>query len=200
VTFPNVVGIDPSLSGTAFAHNGNGGGAVVMERPKVTGIWDDRLLSYAEALQAILSDPPELVCIENYLTHAGPGAGASALLVHGALRLTLLQSGFQYAAVTPSTLKKYATGSGAATKGDLRMALFQRHQLDIKDDNKVDAFWLYSIAARLVGKPIEELPKANVSSLEVRYEKKKGFAEKQPVCGVSWPAGRPAHVPFYDAA
>ena len=68
-----------------------------------------------------------------------------------AVRLTL--HGHVVVEVTPSTLKKFATGRGNATKPDMRMALFQRAGIDERDDNRVDAWWLRQIGLHLKGHP-----------------------------------------------
>lgn len=59
--------------------------------------------------------------------------------------------------VAPTSLKKFATGKGNATKPDMRMALFQRAGIDERDDNRVDAWWLRQVGLHLVGDP-EAIP------------------------------------------
>ena len=55
--------------------------------------------------------------------------------------------------VTPSTLKKFATGRGNATKPDMRMALYQRAGVDCRDDNQVDAWWLRQLGLHIIEDP-----------------------------------------------
>ena len=77
----------------------------------------------------------------------------------------LIEQGTPTIEVTPSSLKKFATGKGNANKGDMRMALFKRTGLDVADDNKVDAWWLRAFGAALAGHPVVDLPKLNLETL-----------------------------------
>lgn len=77
----------------------------------------------------------------------------------------LIEQGVPTVEVTPSSLKKFATGKGNANKGDMRMALFKRAGIDDGDDNKVDAWWLRAFGAALLGEPLVDLPKLNLEAL-----------------------------------
>lgn len=45
--------------------------------------------------------------------------------------------------VNPSTLKKFATGNGKASKYDMVMACKNRYNFQPRNDDEADAFWLY---------------------------------------------------------
>lgn len=75
--------------------------------------------------------------------------------------------------VSPSALKKFATGRGNATKADMRVALLQRVGEDIRDDNQVDAFWLRQVGLHLLGDKGLDLPKANLTALSKIVRDKK---------------------------
>lgn len=144
----DVVGIDPSLTATGIAY--------FDDTITVAGCrGDDRLVSIRDAVHDIC-DGARLAVVEDLPTHA-MGAGKTGM-VQGAIRVALLDLAVDYVLVPPSVLKKYATGSGQATKADLRMALFKRTGLDEKDDNKVDAIWLRMLGLDLLGEPVVELP------------------------------------------
>jgi Holliday junction resolvasome RuvABC endonuclease subunit len=105
--------------------------------------------------------------MEDMPKHA-QSAGLTAM-AHGVVRLALHQSGARVLTVPPATLKKYATGKGTATKADMRMALYQRVGIDLRDDNQVDAYWLHALGHHLLGEPLvvmPKLPKAHVAALD----------------------------------
>ena len=65
------------------------------------------------------------------------------------------------------TLKKFATGNGAAKKPDLRMALYRRAGVDVADDNQVDAWWLRQAGLQHLGDPdAVPLPQTHLSALD----------------------------------
>ncbi|MBP9920147.1 MAG: hypothetical protein KBF43_16340 [Dermatophilaceae bacterium] len=154
----NVLGIDPSLTGTGVAHAE--GLLTITSKP------DDTLTGRRNRLGGIVHQlddvvlgvkpwrferTPDLVVIEapSLAQHSQAGTldrnGLWWLIVD---RLLIL--GIPTVEVAPSTLKKFATGKGNATKADMRMALFQRAGLDVRDDNQVDAWWLRQVGLHLL--------------------------------------------------
>lgn len=76
-------------------------------------------------------------------------------------------AGFQVIEMSPAALKKFATGRGNATKADMRVALLQRAGLDVRDENQVDAYWLWQVGLHLVGATAAiSLPKAQTAVLD----------------------------------
>jgi crossover junction endodeoxyribonuclease RuvC len=65
--------------------------------------------------------------------------------------------------IPPTTLKKYATGSGSAGKDAVLAAAIKRYpQWDISGNDVADAVVLACIGARLLGRPVENsMPKAH---------------------------------------
>jgi len=136
-----VIGIDPSLTGTGIAtYSGTA---------TIHGEGDQRLKAIYKAIHTAATpflrrpglDPLRtLAVIEDLPTH-GQGAGKTGM-AQGVVRLALIDAGADYVLLTPATLKKFATGKGNATKPDMRMALYKRAGLDLRDDNQVDAWWL----------------------------------------------------------
>lgn len=53
-----------------------------------------------------------------------------------------------FKAVSVGTLKKFATGDGSADKDKMRIALKEKYELEVEDDNAVDAIWLAIYAAK----------------------------------------------------
>lgn len=174
---PRVMGLDLSMSATGIA---TWDGRPLSTLRTVTSEGDQRLRRImvtvrADAYDYIAKTPIELAVIEDLPTHAH-GAGITGM-VHGAVRVALLELGVPYALVPPATLKKFATGRGNATKPDMRMALFQRTGMDIRDDNQADAWWLRAAGMEALGHPIVDLPQAQRAALA-----KVAWPEAVPSC------------------
>lgn len=152
-----VIGIDPSLAATGIAYpNGStssvGGGA---DQPR-------RLLHLYDAIR-VGSTNADLAVVEDLPANA-MGAGRTGM-AQGVVRLALLVGEVPFVLVPPATLKKFATGSGTASKSDLRLQLWRRAELDLRDDNETDAWWLREIGLHLAGVPSIALPKAQTAIL-----------------------------------
>lgn len=160
-----VLGIDTSLTGTGLARpdgslytvkSNPSGGAVADRHDRLTAIVQT-VVDGAIALELAVIEQPA------YSRNAGSmhdRSGLWWLVVH-----RLFDLGVPVLEVPPTSLKKYATGKGTATKGDMRMALYKRAGLDIGDDNQVDAWWLRALGHDFTGHPLVELPEANRSAL-----------------------------------
>ncbi|MGV9779731.1 hypothetical protein [Streptosporangium sp. NPDC003464] len=164
-TTPRVLGLDLSLTATGIA---TWDGRPLSTLRTVASDGDQRLRRImvtvrAEAYDYFNIEPIELAVIEDLPKHA-QGAGITGM-VHGAVRIALMELGVPYALVPPATLKKYATGRGNATKPDMRMALYRRTGLDLRDDNQVDAWWLRAAGLDALGHPLVDVPKAQRDAL-----------------------------------
>ena len=156
---PRVLGLDLSITATGVAMPD---GQLDTLRPSTVG--DYRLDEIAQAV-GILAAGVDVVAIEEGLVKSF--ASFKLGMVHGAVRRRLIVAGIPYALVAPATLKKYATGSGGSgvSKADMRMALYKRAEIDERDDNRVDAWWLRAAALDAYGYPIVEMPRLNVEAL-----------------------------------
>ena len=88
----------------------------------------------------IIKYEPDLIAYER---PAGQHSSMSAL--YGIRALTLrcaCEQGVAFREIYPTSLKKWATGSGRADKALMRLCLKKRTGYDIDNDNIVDAFWL----------------------------------------------------------
>ncbi len=152
----HLIGIDPSLTATGLAT----GDSTSTIKSHAGG--DQRLLDiYLQVFdQAVHAD---FAAVEDLPTHA-QGAGKTGM-AQGAVRVALLNASVEFVVVPPACLKKYATGRGNATKPDMRMALYQRVGLDLRDDNQVDAWWLRAMLCDALGEPLVQLPKMQRDSL-----------------------------------
>lgn len=106
-----------------------------------------------------------LVVIEGLAIH-GPGGAMAAAQLMGAVKVALMDHGSTYVEVPPSTLKKYATGKGNATKADMAVALYKRAGIELANDNEVDAWWLRAAGMQALGHPVIQIPEAQNAALD----------------------------------
>jgi len=155
-----VVGLDLSLTATGIAR-WDGMTETIKTR---TDDGDHRLTVIRNHIRDLANNPPaDLAVIEDLPKHAH-GAGITGM-VQGAARVALADLGVPYVLVIPSVLKQYATGKGNATKPDMRMRLYQRATLDLRDDNQVDAWWLRAMALDHYGEPVVQVPQSHRAAL-----------------------------------
>lgn len=162
-----VVGIDPSLTGTGIAV-GLSLAETITTKPTGTDV-----RARLTRIRGIVADVLRIVPADALVVIEGPSFGREqpglAHLRAGlwwSLVNDLCACGCTVAEVPPKTLKKFATGSGNASKSDMRMALFKRLGIDNPDDNQVDALWLREAGLHLVGDPDAiELPKTQLAAL-----------------------------------
>lgn len=168
-----VLALDLSLTATGIAL-WDGTPCTVNTR---TADGDQRLVTIRDRVRGYADTPrATLAVIEDLPTHAH-GAGITGM-VHGAVRVALADLGVPYVLVPPASLKKYACGKGNATKPDMRMSLFRRADLDLRDDNQVDAAWLRFMALDHYGQPVMGLPQNHRDALaKVQWPNLPGSAQ-----------------------
>lgn len=160
-TNPQVIGLDLSLTGTGIAYRD--GSTTTIKTKTADG--DRRLVDIAEHVAVAiggnltgLGPAVDLVVLEDLPKHA-MAAGITGM-VHGAVRVVLLDAGIPYATVAPATLKAYATGKGNATKTDMAVAALKRGDQEFGDDNQCDAWWLRAAGLDRYGAAEFTLPQA----------------------------------------
>lgn len=186
-----IMGVDPSITCTGMNLHDGTSWAV---RPKASG--DARLLQVADSLRnAVTASRTDLVVMEGL---GGVYKGEAARIIpmlHGALRLELMRLGVPYMTLSPTTLKKFATGSGTADKTAMAVAALKRLGTEYGTSDECDAAWLH-VAGRVVyGRAGEArgpngvlvLPRAQVDALKHGV---KGVPVVWPVVGgnVPWPS------------
>lgn len=80
----------------------------------------------------------------------------------------LVDRGIHVYEVTPTQVKKYATGRGNASKTEVITAVVKRYpQFSIANDNEADAVILAAFLRRALGHPVEEsMPQVNTWALD----------------------------------
>jgi Holliday junction resolvasome RuvABC endonuclease subunit len=142
-----IMGVDPSITCTGVSLPD--GETMALKPPgRVTG--DDRLRYIADHLHvAAVGCRAELVVMEGLFgTYQGEAARVIPML-HGAIRLELLRLGVPYVVLHPSTLKKFATGDGGASKSLMATAALKRLGRTYSTDDECDADWC-RVAGRMV--------------------------------------------------
>jgi Holliday junction resolvasome RuvABC endonuclease subunit len=156
-----VTGLDLSMTATGLTHTVEQASCTHLIKPKKA--LDLRLpeLKIRILEQARGSD---LVLIEGYLNRS-MSAGITGM-VHGTIRTALLEEGISYAVLPPASLKKFATGRGGASKTEMALAALKRADLEFRDDNECDSFWLWVAANLHLGNPVLDMPKAQREALD----------------------------------
>jgi len=73
------------------------------------------------------------------------------IMLHGVIRYGLYRRGIKYLLVSPTQLKKFATGKGNSEKNLVIRAVFQRFNIEADDDNAADAVTLLHIGKAIAG-------------------------------------------------
>jgi len=160
-----IIGLDLSLTATGMV---NAEGEAFTIKNNATGMARlikirDRILYEADAAL-----PADLVVIEGYSMggqRGSAGIGQALGELGGVVRVALWEAGVPYVDVSPSSLKKYATGKGNAGKEAVLIAAI-RKGADVEDNNAADAWWLRAMAFDTYGEPLVKMPQVNRSALD----------------------------------
>lgn len=159
-----VAGLDLSMTGTGVCHT-DPDGHPCWHLIKTKGTRDDRLVVIRNQVREYVRGHG-FVLIEGYLNKS-MSAGITGM-VHGAVRSMLIEEGIPYATLPPSSLKKYATGSGGVGSNKLVMSVeaYKRGGVEFGgDDNTCDAWWLWVAASDQFDQAPFVLPMVNRESL-----------------------------------
>lgn len=172
----DVIGIDPSLNGTAFAHCAPDGDVrIVKPRPPdhddTTELQYGRLRQLSAQIVDLIGGPAVLdgadVVVELPIYHAKGQRSVQIGGYHYLLRDALYRAGAHVIDVNVGTLKMFATGNGNANKH--QMVSSAREQLGYQghDDDEADALWLLEIGLHLSGEFVTgKVSKARMAVLD----------------------------------
>ncbi len=163
-----VVGLDLSLTGTGLSSVGDFRWEVeTVKTPaaKFRGhlrldVILDKILGWALGADLVVVEGPSFGSQGNALHQMG---GLWWLVTHRLWKL-----GIPYVVVTPSQVKKYATGKGNADKDAVVIAVTKRYVgAQVANNNEADAVVLAAIGKRLLGEPVEDsLPKTHLEAMD----------------------------------
>jgi len=178
MTFPAVVGIDPSLTSTGVAvwtpeapvqisrvKSAPGPNAPGAKLPS----WRDRHNRIKTAAKGIAA----LVPVESLVVLEAPAYAAKSNSIHDRAGLwwkvyeNVVDRDCEILVVTTNQRMKYATGKGNADKDTVMAAVIRRYlDLEIRNNDEADAVVFMAIGCRMIGKPIEDsLPRTHLDAL-----------------------------------
>lgn len=137
---------------TGWAYRGRDGSVISgvqkfeLRRGESSGM---RLVRFRKWVAELLSDSAvDLIAYEQPIAYPGRANAARVGFNLEGVLLALIGSmeGLDYTNVTPSELKKHATGRGNANKDLMKQAAFNRWQKVPADDNEADALCLLAWA------------------------------------------------------
>lgn len=119
-----------------------------------------------QVLGMVQESGAELVSVEGYSFGSRDSHAHALGELGGVIRLALSEAGVPYIDVPPSSLKKYATGKGNATKELVLVHAVRRLEYPGSDNNEADALWLRALGLDFLGSPVVEMPQLNRTALE----------------------------------
>lgn len=124
---------------------------------------------YNHFLSLVQEYEPKICMIEGY-GYANKFTLATMVEIGALFRMASHSCGLPFIEVTPMSLKKFITGSGAAKKEVMMLELFKRWAVTFDDNNQADAYALAQVGRALHGADLG-LPKANLTALDVIKKK-----------------------------
>lgn len=167
---PRITALDLSLTATGLCHIADGT-VVELTTLKVAGTGHSRMTNILDAIQHWTTGryEPHLAVVEgpSYGSQGGQKGHHERAGLWWLVTQRLWAARTPYAVVTPSTLKKYATGKGGASKDEVLIAAVKRWGAvaDVCDNNQADALALACAAAEHLGAPLADMPQAQRAAL-----------------------------------
>jgi Holliday junction resolvasome RuvABC endonuclease subunit len=163
-----IMGLDLSITCTGIAYPDT---SVQALKPRVKG--DDRLEYLADYIGlAARTARVDLAVVEGLGGIYKGEAARTMPMLHGAIRLELRRQKVPYVLLSPSSLKKFATGNGSADKTGMALAALKRLGREYSTSDECDADWLriagrfvYGYGEHLGGGRVLQMPQVNLEAL-----------------------------------
>ena len=162
-----IVGIDPSLTGTAWCWLGRKARVIDQARidtAKLRGA--ERLMHIEREIAQVAEMDLKLIAIEGYSFGSQGRAIFQIGELGGVLRRLFFVLKIPYLEIPPQTLKKFATGKGNAHKDEVMLAVYKRWGLECANSDQADAYVLARIGWTLVTGVETDLTAEQVAALE----------------------------------
>jgi Holliday junction resolvasome RuvABC endonuclease subunit len=143
------LGIDQSMRSTGFAVVSDVPGEAytgTVAPKKLSGV--ARLAFIRDEVRQIFAAYPDIryAAMEGYAYDVGAGRVFELGEVGGLIKLCLFDDAIPCVIVPPTSLKQFVTGSGAATKEQMRISVQTKWGLDLAQNDECDAFGLAQVA------------------------------------------------------
>ncbi|MBU5214377.1 hypothetical protein [Heyndrickxia oleronia] len=147
------VGIDPSTKTGIAILDEYGNVIMTVESQSPVEEEPQRFIYIGESILGYLKED-DRICIEGF-SYGSKGKGVSTQYGFGwIIRTILIQNGYDYLEIPPTSLKKFATGKGNISKDAMVLPIYKKWGFEHNSDNVRDAYVLAQIA-RAMSEDIE---------------------------------------------
>lgn len=159
-----IISLDLALGGTGVAFPDQT--SYLLRNPGKIPAGVPRLAWYRDALTNILWElKPDVVAFENY-AFSQVNAAHKVGEFGGVMRLVCHDVKIPFVLVSAGTIKKFATGNGAAKKPEMVSAMTHKLGRQLKTEDEADALALEALCYHYIGEEWWPTPKANCDGLK----------------------------------
>ena len=177
-----IAGLDLSLRRTGFTiidSNKNILHQEVFKTDKMRGM--QRLFFIkTRILQKLKEHNVSKIALEGYSFSSKGAAVVSLGELGGVIRMSLFENKYDYLDCPPTSLKAYTTGKGNADKDKMRASVFEKYNIDYKDDNICDSYALCMMLLELGEEMKKFTEKGGAALLKKEKEKEIRKNENKP--------------------
>lgn len=158
-----VIGLDLSLSSTGVACNAGWTDRIRLAPDPAPFL---RMRTIRARIREFANTATRLVVVEGLAISRQTGQHLTRAGMWHLVMEDVDARGVPWLQVTPTGLKKFATGRGNAGKDEVLAAAVRRFpHIEVRGNDEADALWLAAIGADLLGEPMVEMPAANRTAL-----------------------------------